>query len=79
MRHYHAVFTVPHASNQRLVKMEDGTVTFRYTPHNGSWTTMPLDAMSVLHRFLQPVLPKGFQKIRYSGFLHPGARKTLAA
>ncbi|MCP4403414.1 MAG: transposase [bacterium] len=66
-------------SNQRLVKMEDGMVTFRYKPHNGSWTTMTLDAMSFLHRFLQPVLPKGFQKIRYSGFLHPGARKTLAA
>jgi hypothetical protein len=66
-------------SNQRLVSMEDGTVTFRYKPHNEPWTTMKLDVMSFLHRFLQHVLPKGFQKIRYSGFLHPGARTTLTA
>lgn len=66
-------------SNQRLVSMEDGTVTFRYTPHEQPWTTMPLDAMTFLHRFLQHVLPKGLQKIRYGGFLHPSARKTLAA
>ncbi len=67
-------------SNQRLVSMDaDGMVTFRYKPHNEPWTTMKLDAMCFLHRFLQYVLPKRFQKIRYSGFLHPGARKTLTA
>lgn len=67
-------------SNQRLVSMDDdGTVTFRYKPHNEPWTTMKLDAIPFLQRFLQHVLPKGFQKIRYSGFLHPGARKTLTA
>ena len=66
-------------SNARLVKMEDGTVTFRYKPRGKSWRTMTLDAMSFLQRFLQHVLPKGFQKICSSGFLHPGARKTLAA
>jgi hypothetical protein len=66
-------------SNRRLVSLEDGQVTFRYKPRQKPWTTMTLDAMTFLHRFLQHVLPKGFQKIRYTGFLHPGARKTLTA
>jgi hypothetical protein len=66
-------------SNARLVKMEHGKVTFRYKPREKPWKTMTLDAMSFLQRFLQHVLPKGFQKIRYSGFLHPGARKQLTA
>jgi hypothetical protein len=66
-------------SNARLVKMEDGKVTFRYKPRNASWRTMTLDAMTFLHRFLQHVLPKGFHKVRYRGFLHPSAGKSLAA
>ncbi len=66
-------------SNRRLLKMEDGKVTFRYKPRKQPWRTMTLDAMTFIHRFLQHVLPKGFQKIRYSGFLHPNARKTLTA
>lgn len=64
-------------SNQRLVSMQDGTVTFRYKPHQGPWKTMTLPACQFLHRFLQHVLPKGLQKIRYYGFLHPSARTTF--
>ena len=66
-------------SNRRLVSLEDGDVTFRYKPHEQPWTTMTLDAMTFLHLLLQHVLPKGFHQIRYSGFLHPGAHKTLTA
>jgi hypothetical protein len=66
-------------SNRRLVSLKDGKVTFRYKPRTQPWTTMTLDALTFLQRFLQHVLPKGFQKIRYSGFLHPSARKTLTA
>jgi hypothetical protein len=40
---------------------------------------MTLDVMTFLPRFLQHVRPKGFHKIRYTGFLHPSARATLAA
>jgi hypothetical protein len=66
-------------SNRRLVTLEDGQVTFRCKPHHEPWQTMTLDVMSFLSRFLQHVLPKGFQKIRSSGFLHPSARPTLTA
>jgi hypothetical protein len=66
-------------SNARLVKMDNGKVTFRYKPRKKPWTTMTLEVMTFLHRFLQHVLPKGFQKVRYTGVLHPSARKRLAA
>lgn len=64
-------------SNRRLVSMNDGTVIFRYRPRNKPWTTMKLDAMSFIRRFLQHVLPKGFQKVHYFGFLHPSAKKRF--
>ena len=66
-------------SNRRLVSMHDGTVIFRYKPRNKPWTTMKLDAMSFIRRFLQHVLPKGFQKVRYFGFLHPSAKTRFNA
>lgn len=66
-------------SNRRLVSLENGDVTFRYKLHKQPWKTMTLDAMTFLQRFLQHVLPKGFHKIRSSGFLHPAAHKTLTA
>jgi hypothetical protein len=53
--------------------MDNGNVRFSYKPRNKPWTTMKLDAMSFMQRFLQHVLPKGFQKVRYFGFLHPSA------
>jgi hypothetical protein len=61
-------------SNRRLVSMDDGNVIFRYKPRNTSWTTMKLDAMSFIRRFLQHVLPKGSQTVRSFGFLHPSAK-----
>jgi hypothetical protein len=71
-------------SNRRLVALEEGQVTFRYKPSKNPssknpWTTMTLDVMRFMQRFLQHVLPKGFQKIRSTGFLHPNARTTFTA
>jgi len=37
---------------------------------------MTLHALEFIRRFLQHILPKGFQKVRYYGFLHP-KRKRL--
>jgi hypothetical protein len=36
-----------------------------------------LDPMEFIRRFLQHVLPKGFMKIRYYGFMHPSCAVTL--
>ena len=66
-------------SNRRLVSMQNGEVTFRYKPRKKPWTTMKLPALSFMQRFLQHVLPKGFQKVRYFGFLHPSAKNRFNA
>jgi len=66
-------------SNRRLVSMQADQVTFRYKPQKQPWKTMTLDALSFLHRFLQHVLPTGFQKVRYVGFLHPRAKARFTA
>ncbi|HUV13505.1 MAG TPA: transposase [Acidobacteriota bacterium] len=59
-------------SNSRILKVENDTIFFRYTkPHSRRLRTMALDAMEFLRRFLQHVLPTGFMKIRYYGFMNP--------
>jgi hypothetical protein len=40
---------------------------------------MTLPALDFLRRFLQHVLPRGFQKVRYYGFLHPRATANFTA
>ena len=58
-------------SNHRLVKSEDGQVTFRYQDYAdaGRLKTMTLPAAEFLWRFVQHVLPKGFVKVRHYGLL----------
>ena len=65
-------------SNKRIVKLENGKVTFLYKDTNtGKTKTSQLPAFEFLRRFLQHVLPKGFVKVRYYGFLSPSYRKKL--
>jgi hypothetical protein len=67
-------------SNRRLVKLENGQVTFRYrATDTGQLKLCTLTAEEFIHRFLQHVLPKGFVKVRYFGFFAPGCRKHLIA
>lgn len=67
-------------SNRRLIQMTDSRVTFRYREtETGAHKTCTLPAEEFIHRFLQHVLPKGFVKVRYYGFLGVGQRKRLAA
>jgi hypothetical protein len=58
-------------SNDRLLAMADGKVTFRYKDyrHDAQQKTMTLQAEEFIRRFLLHVLPEGFQRIRYYGFL----------
>ena len=65
-------------SNHRIVKVEDHKVFFRYRKtHSNRWRTMALDAMEFMRRFLQHVLPTGFMKVRYYGFLNPNCKVGL--
>jgi hypothetical protein len=58
-------------SNNRLLDIDDGKITFRYKDyrHDGQQKTMTLDVEEFIRRFLSHVLPDGFQRIRYYGFL----------
>jgi hypothetical protein len=64
-------------SNNRILNIEDGQVTFRYKDYrNGSQQkTMTLSADEFIRRFLLHVLPEGFHRIRYYGFLGNRYRK----
>jgi len=65
-------------SNQRLVTVADGQVTFRWKDyaHGHQHRTMTLNAIEFLRRFLLHHLPKGFQHIRHYGVL--GNRRRAA-
>lgn len=65
-------------SNARLLS-EDGThITFGYTESaTGLSKTCRLQAVEFLRRFLQHVLPKGFQRVRHFGWLHPRAQRRF--
>lgn len=58
-------------SNRRIVSLNDRTVTFTYRkPGSSRPRTIQLDASEFIRRFLQHVLPEGFQKVRHFGFMN---------
>jgi len=59
-------------SSSNILSCRNGLVTFRYKEsETDKIKTMILSTIEFIRRFLQHVLPKGFQKVRYFGFLHP--------
>ena len=68
-------------SNNRLLDIAEGQVSFRYKDyrHDAQSKTMTLDAEEFIRRFLLHVLPAGFQRIRYYGFLGNRYRKEKLA
>ena len=64
-------------SAERIVSAEGHDITFRYRDHQGQNRTVTLSGEKFLHRFLQHVLPKGFQRVRYFGWLSPAAREKF--
>jgi hypothetical protein len=58
-------------SNNRLLDIEDGNVTFRWRDYrdDNAQKTMTVAADEFLRRFLLHVLPLGLQRIRYYGLL----------
>jgi hypothetical protein len=65
-------------SNDRLVKVQDDEVTFRWrdSARHNKTKMMTLDAPEFIRRFLLHVLPDGFVKIRYYGILSHRNRGT---
>jgi hypothetical protein len=64
-------------SNNRLLDIDNGRIVFSYRDrkNNNEKKTMDLGADEFIRRFLLHVLPKGFMKIRYFGFLSTMKKK----
>lgn len=58
-------------ANSRLQSINDGQVTFTYKDyrHQHRQRTLTLSATEFIRRFMMHVLPNGFMRIRYYGFL----------
>lgn len=65
-------------SNSRIVKVENRMVFIRYRKsHSQRLRTLALEVMEFIRRFLQHVLPTGFMKVRYYGFMNPSCAVSL--
>jgi predicted Zn-ribbon and HTH transcriptional regulator len=68
-------------TNNRIISIDNGMVTFTYRDRqdNNEIKTMSLTADKFIRRFLLHILPRGFMKIRYFGFLaHTNKRHAVA-
>jgi len=78
--HYLARYTHRVAiSSHRLLSFNDGRVTFRWKDyaHGNKQKVMTLSGDEFLRRFLIHVLPRGFVRIRFFGFLSRRMRARL--
>jgi hypothetical protein len=65
-------------SDHRIHACDDHNVTFTWRKSGSRRPrSLRLEAHEFLRRFLQHVLPRGFQKVRYYGFLSPNASNSL--
>jgi hypothetical protein len=61
--------------SQRILSDQDGKITFQYKDSaDRQWRSLTLPVLEFLRRFLQHVLPKGFQRVRSYGWLSPAAK-----
>jgi hypothetical protein len=68
-------------SNHRLLAFDGDHVTFQWKDyaHGDQHRTMTLGTMEFLRRFVQHILPRGFVRIRQSGFLANACRTARVA
>lgn len=67
--------------NHRIISHENAKVRFYYKDYksNGANRVLTVDAHEFIRRFLQHILPTGFSKIRYFGFLALSTMKANLA
>jgi hypothetical protein len=75
------VLPLQRSLGNRLLSVDDGQVQFRWKDyrHDSQQKAMTLDADEFIRRFLIHVLPDGFQRIRYYGFLSNAHRACKLA
>ena len=72
---YLAAYVYRTAFSAQLILADDGQyITFGWRDNQGVGRTTRLRAEAFLHRYLQHVLPKGLQRIRYFGWLSAAAK-----
>jgi hypothetical protein len=64
-------------SNKRITRFKDGEVTFNWQDNKDIWHSKTLEAEKFMSCFLQHVLPQGFVKVHYYGFLSTRKRQML--
>jgi hypothetical protein len=65
-------------SDHRIVSYDDRNVTFCYRKSGSRrWRRMTLSATEFMRRFLQHVLPTGFQKVRHYGFASSNSKHSI--
>lgn len=65
-------------TNRRITSICQGRIGFGYKDSRTErWQTTHLPAREFIRRFLQHVLPQGFNKVRYYGLLSPANRQVL--
>ncbi len=66
-------------TNSRIISIDNGKVTFRYKDSkSGAYIkTMTVSAEEFIRRFLQHVLPRGVNKVRYYGLWSSSNRRQL--
>ena len=66
-------------SNSRILKLDDGKVSFRFKDtKTGKTKLCTLATEEFIRRFLQHILPRGFVKVRYYGLFSHSYRSMLA-
>jgi len=67
-------------SNKRIIACDARSVTYRYTPSGQRRSkTRTVEGHKFLRGFLQHVLPRGFHKVRYYGWMSPNHRLSVDA
>ena len=61
-------------SSQKILADDGQFITFAWRDNQKRQRTTRLKAKAFLHRYLQHVLPRGLQRVRYYGYLSPAAR-----
>ena len=66
-------------SDNRILECTDESVTFKYTPSKSKTAkTRTVAGPKFVRGFLQHVLPKGFQKVRYYGWMASNSQTATA-
>lgn len=68
----------PPLHERQLEHFDERTVTFRYRENDGGPQRVTVSGAEFVRRVLQHVLPKGFQRVRHSGWRGGAARKKWA-